>query len=254
MAGDSKRPDYGIDAPGLCQFFFIAGLSVAVLCASAWVFAGRFQPWAGLAGALLAIPATYLLGMGSFMVFESKVTKVSGRERLLDLVVWRGDEVVLDVGCGRGLMLVGAARRLRTGKAIGIDIWQAQDQSLNTAYAPLENARLEGVSDRVTVQTADMRSLPFQDASFDVVVSHWVVHNVEDEDGRNTALSEISRVLRPGGKLILSDIAHRQAYAERLPGLGFTGLKIIVSPTKDAILKAVTFGSFQPATLFAQKA
>jgi ubiquinone/menaquinone biosynthesis C-methylase UbiE len=187
------------------------------------------------------------------MAYESKVMKVAERERLLDLVSWRGDETVLDVGCGRGLMLVGAARRLTTGKATGIDIWQAEDQSSNIREAPLENARLEGVSDRVAVQTADMRSLPFPDQSFDVVVTHWAVHNLKDEADRDGALAEIFRVLKADGRLILTDIENRQAYLRRITSLGFIDQKLIVSPAKDAILKAITFGSFQPATIFARK-
>jgi cyclopropane fatty-acyl-phospholipid synthase-like methyltransferase len=43
----------------------------------------------------------------------------------------RGDETVLDVGYGRGLHLIGAAKRLTTGKAPGVDIWQAEDLSGN---------------------------------------------------------------------------------------------------------------------------
>ena len=161
--------------------------------------------------AILALPAVYLTGMGEFMVDESKVTKVAECERLLDLVSWRGDEEVLDVGCGRGLMLVGAARRLTSRKATGIDIWQAEDQSADTQEVPLQNARLEGVLDRVTVQTADMRSLPFPDESFDIVVTQWAVHNLKDEAGRDTAIGEMFRVLKSGGRLILTDIENRQA-------------------------------------------
>jgi ubiquinone/menaquinone biosynthesis C-methylase UbiE len=254
MTGRSGRPDYGIDAPGLCRFFFMAGLAALVLCVLAGRLTARFQPWGALLTLLLAIPSLYLLGMGSFMVFESKVTKVKERERLLDMVDWRGDEAVLDVGCGRGLMLVGAARRLSSGKAVGVDIWQAEDQSSNTPDAPLANARLEGVAGRVAVQTADMRNLPFPDRAFDVVTSHWAVHNLKDESERNLALCEIARVLKPGGRLILTDIEHREAYATYLASLGFTDQQVIVSPEKDAILKAITFGTFQPATIFARKA
>jgi trans-aconitate methyltransferase len=59
--------------------------------------------------------------MGCFMVYDSKVGKIRERDRLLDLVPWRGTEAVLDLGCGRGLMLIGAARRLTTGRATGLD-------------------------------------------------------------------------------------------------------------------------------------
>jgi ubiquinone/menaquinone biosynthesis C-methylase UbiE len=251
--GSSTRPDYGIDAPGLCRFFFLAGFAALAICVIGWIVTSSLKPWGFLLTATLAVPALYLLGMGTFMVYESKVTKIAERERLLDLVSWRGDEAVLDVGCGRGLMLVGAARRLTSGRATGIDIWQAEDQSANTPEAPLANARLEGASDRVTVQTADMRALPFPDQSFDVVVTHWAVHNLKDEVDRDGALGEMHRVLKAGGRLILTDIENRQAYSDRVNALGFTDQKIIVSAAKDAVLKAITFGSFQPATIFARK-
>src|SRR5206468_8356261 len=88
------------------------------------------------------------LAMGTWMVWTSKVGKVRERERLLVRLPWTGDERVLDVGCGRGLMLVGAAKRLTTGRATGIDIWQAEDLSGNRPEATLDNAQREGVADR----------------------------------------------------------------------------------------------------------
>ncbi|MER3436097.1 MAG: hypothetical protein C4288_22700 [Leptolyngbya sp. ERB_1_1] len=69
--------------------------------------------------------------MGSYMLLFSKFQKLKDREKLLDSIQWLGNELVLDVGCGRGLMLVGAAKRLTNGKSIGIDIWQQEDQSDN---------------------------------------------------------------------------------------------------------------------------
>ena len=101
------------------------------------------------------------------MAWDSKFGKVRERERLLDLLTWKGGERVLDVGCGRGLLLIGAAKRLTTGTAAGIDLWQQEDLSDNRPEATLENARLEGVANRVEVHTADMRELPFPDGSFD---------------------------------------------------------------------------------------
>ena len=112
------------------------------------------------------------------MVYYSRVTKLRDRERLIEHLSLSGRERVLDVGCGRGLMVVGAAKRLPDGKVVGIDIWQAEDQSANSPDAALTNARLEGVAERVEVQTVDMRQLPFPDQSFDAVVSHWAIHNL----------------------------------------------------------------------------
>ena len=109
--------------------------------------------------------------MGLWMLWNSRIGKVRRRERLLQRIAWTGRERVLDVGCGRGLMLIGAAKRLNTGKATGIDIWQSEDLSGNRPEAAMENARREGVADRIEVQTAEMRQMPFPANTFDVVVS-----------------------------------------------------------------------------------
>ena len=107
---------------------------------------------------------------------------------------------VLDVGCGHGLMLIAAAKKLRTGKAIGVDLWQTEDQAANNPDATLLNARLEGVAERIELKTADARQLPFVDKSFDVVLSSWALHNIYDAAGREQAIAEIARVLKPGGQ------------------------------------------------------
>lgn len=248
-----KKPDYGIDAPGLATGFLTGGFAAFALALALWQFGGR-QNWAVVATAVFTFLGIYLSGMGCLMVVWSKIIKLKMRETMLDHIAWRGDERVLDVGCGRGLMLIGAAKRLNSGKAVGIDIWQAKDQSANGPQGALENARLEGVSDRVEIETGDARALPFADASFDVVTSHWVVHNLDSMADRDLALSEMVRVLRFGGKLILADIEHRDAYMATLQQLGLLDCRIEVSPLLDRVLGAVSFGSFRPATIFAQKA
>ncbi len=251
--GGARRPDYGIDAPGLVRFFFLSGVVAVVLCIVLNV-APDGWPHLLMAGQFITgLAALYLAGMGCLMLFWSKAVKLREHDRALDMIPWRGDEHVLDVGCGRGLMLIGAAKRLTAGRAVGIDIWQAKDQSSNSPQGVRENANYEDVSGKVDIQTADMRSLPFVDRSFDVVVSHWAVHNLTSEADRNLAISEMNRVLRPGGRLILCDIAHRDAYLARLEDLGMTECRIIVNPIADAILAAVSFGSFRPATIYARQ-
>jgi arsenite methyltransferase len=249
----SSKIDYGIDAPGLVRFFLSAGFASATCAVLAILTLNSISLWVMLIKILFTTAAIYLLGMGSLMLFWSKFTKVRTRENVLDLVSWRGDEQVLDVGCGRGLMLIGAAQRLTTGRAIGVDIWEAKDQSSNSSQAAIENARLVGVQNKVDVQTADCRSLPFKDQSFDVVVSHWVVHNLPSQEDRNRAISEMVRVLRPEGKLILCDIEHRDSYLTNIRTLGLKDSKMIFEPVADVILGALSFGSFRPTAIIAKK-
>jgi ubiquinone/menaquinone biosynthesis C-methylase UbiE len=87
--------------------------------------------------------------------------------QLLDELGLRGDEHVLDVGCGRGAVLMLAARRVPAGRAVGAEVWRRRDQSGNSRAAAERNAAAEGVSDRVALADADARDLPFASASFD---------------------------------------------------------------------------------------
>src|SRR5262249_16954592 len=107
--------------------------------------------------------------------------------------------------CGRGLVLIGAAERLTTGKAIGVDRWVRGAVSGNRPEAALHNAELAGVADRVQVEGGDARQLPLTDASCDVVLSNFVVHEMDTEVDREKMLREMARVLKPGGHLALTD-------------------------------------------------
>jgi arsenite methyltransferase len=219
--GTSMRVDYGQDAPGLMRGFLAGGAAAgAVALVLARVLPG---PWAALGAAPGGLASVYLPGMGALMVFESRIGKVRDRDAILNRLPWTGTETVLDVGCGRGLMLIGAALRLTTGRAIEIDLWRAEDQGMNSPEAMLANAAALGVADRVSVQTADMLALPFDGDSFDVILSAWAVHNLPDPDLRRAALAEMLRVLRPGGMLALTDIEGRDAYREALGAEGGRG-------------------------------
>jgi len=69
---------------------------------------------------------------------------------MLALIPWRGHERVLDVGCGRGLLPIGAAKHLTTGHATGIDLWSNVDMGSNSPEATHRNTAIEGVADRTT--------------------------------------------------------------------------------------------------------
>ena len=254
------KPDYGIDAPGVRTGMFVVGGCGVVVLAIAAMLAhwseGLLSNLAAVAAALAGIFAVYGTGMGSYMTYGSRLGKLRTREQLLDLVHaemgWTGRETVLDVGCGRGLMLIGAARRLTTGTAVGIDLWRLEDQAGNTPEATLQNARLEGVADRVRVETGDARALPFESASFDVVLSHWVVHNLEDPADRACVLREMLRVLRPGGSLVLADIAHFDEYLSLLaPDVG--SMRISTGGWESRVIGILSGGTFRPQALIAQK-
>jgi ubiquinone/menaquinone biosynthesis C-methylase UbiE len=172
---------------------------------------------------------------------------------LLNRIRWSGDEQVLDVGCGRGLLLIGAAKRLKTGRATGIDIWQAEDLTGNGPEAALENARREQVAGRVAVETADMRKLPFDDETFDVVLSNAAIHNLYKAEDRTEAIREIARVMKPGAYALIEDIRHHRQYALIFSQNGCKDIRHAGSVLLYFFLIVVTFGSLGPATLVVQK-
>ena len=212
------KVDYGLDAPGVVRGFAIAGAVLAVVTV---VLVAAGLP---VAPELFGLCAVMFLATVAAMLHSSRRGKLLERDRLLDGLALRGDEEVLDVGCGRGLLLLGAARRLPRGRAVGIDLWSATDQSDNRRAATLANAEAEGVGDRVEVLDGDMRALPFADARFDAVVSSIAIHNLEDAADRERACLEIARVLRPGGRVAVLDFRATEQYAHAFEDAGLVDI------------------------------
>jgi SAM-dependent methyltransferase len=242
-ASATKRPDYGLDAP--LVIIIQSVVSAAAFSAAAFLYlVGVPHP-----GKVPLAEFGVLLGLNCLlnalgMVWYSKSGKLRQRDRLLDCVPWRGDEAVLDVGCGRGLMLIGAARRLTGGKAVGIDVWRAVDLTANRPQATLENAELEGVARRVEVLDGDARHLPFADGSFDVVLSSLALHNIADAEERRRAVREVARVLRPGGRVALLDIQHTRDYARVLTECGLADVRrSAAGPLFTLVFTLLTWGA-----------
>jgi arsenite methyltransferase len=202
-----RRGSHGIDAPFAPAF--LAGLAVLYLVLA--IVTGRVRFWL-LVAFILSVAAWYLYCTlrGKFVIWAE----------LLDRLRLRGDERILDLGCGRGAVLLMAAQHLTTGRAVGVDLWRTLDQSGNSAEATQRNAVAEGVADRVEVHTGDMTALPFEDNSFDVVLSSMAIHNISGRAGREKAISEAVRVLRPGGRLQIIDVRATRPHAAKLSKLG----------------------------------
>lgn len=212
--GMRGRGRYGIDGGPIVMPVF-GLIEVGLASTVIWAVRRRRHGVAGLAllgGGLAGAVATgyaYSSGRGKLSIWAE----------LLDELALGGDERVLDVGCGRGAVLVLAAHRLAQGRAVGADIWRRIDQSGNTPTAAEHNAVVEGVSDRVELVDADARDLPFPPGSFDLVVSNLTIHNIVGADGQRRALEEIVRVLRPGGRVRIVDL-HAARYVEALRAAG----------------------------------
>ena len=230
---NAAKADYGIDAPHVIRNLVLCGLAVIILCSifrQVRIGSVTFLLFPGLVWT-----GGWIIAGGVMMYLYSKVGKFRHRDRMLNQVKWTGTEQALDVGTGRGLLLIGAAKRITTGKAVGIDIWNQEDLSGNNLQNLERNIEIEGVRDRTEIRNEDAQKMSAPDGSFDVIVSLACLHNIYNAPGRARACNEIARVLKPGGTAIISDFRHMGEYLETFRKAGL-----------DARKMPLTFDSFPP--------
>ena len=186
----------------------------------------------GWVAGLVAVIFGFFLGL---CVFSYLYTTLQGKfvwwSDLLDGAGLRGDECAVDLGCGRGAVLISLAKRLTRGRVLGIDLWRSRDQSGNDIEATKHNARACCVEDRVELNTGNITTLPYDDGQFDLVVSSLAIHNLKAREDRRQAITEAVRVLEPGGKIIIADISYVEDYADWLTE---AGMPLIPSATRAA--------------------
>jgi SAM-dependent methyltransferase len=227
MAAEAGVPDYGLDAPLLVRRMFSRAAWTIAIGVAIFLINRSENP--GPAGELLAVFSAIgliFLGIGLYMTWSSRKGKLELREKLLDTLELQGAEKVLDAGCGLGLMVVGAAKRLKTGKATGVDTWDAGVLSGNSSDAAKANAKLEGVADKVRFETGDIRKLVYPEKSYDVAVSALAIHNFTDREARDKAVRELWRVVKPGGRLLILDVFHVGEYASVLREEGAQDVRV----------------------------
>ncbi|MEV4217357.1 class I SAM-dependent methyltransferase [Nonomuraea sp. NPDC049725] len=197
------RGNYGFDAAWALAGLVAGGALLAALAALAYA---NDVPEAGVA---FVFGACYTLASAGSYFYTARRGRFAVWER--ELARLKGDEELLDLGTGRGAVLMTAARLLEGGRATGV-VWHARGEAAVRA-----NAEAEGVADRVEVVTGDPGELPCPDESYDVVVS--------SRPTRELTIQEAYRVLRPGGLLLVADVKHTQAYEATLRELGVTDVR-----------------------------
>lgn len=214
------KPTFGLDSPG--------GLAASNITAPLYLYAslrGKFQVWEDLLSQL----TDNLFGPPS-----------------------------LDVGCGRGAVLLKVAQRKKQiaakadpenniRPAYGIDVFSPADQTGNHPAATYRNAAAMKVLDFTVLHRASFAELfPFADNVFSIVTASLSLHNGSKAE-QAAAVREMSRVCSPGGVVIIVDLFGVSGHVHALKELGWEDVK-----TRGAGLR-MTFGIFPCHILTAVK-
>jgi len=136
-------------------------------------------------------------------VWSSRVGKMIMRDKLIAELNLKGTENVLDIGCGRGLLTVGIAKKLTTGKVIGLDHWKSTLEYNYTRQMAERNIVCEGVGNVAEIEDGDAMKLQFENDKFDIITSSLAMHHITEP---RLAIKEMWRGLKPGGTIAIADL------------------------------------------------
>src|SRR4030095_619398 len=114
-----------------------------------------------------------------------------------------GSGRVLDAGAGSGRAAIGVLLARPSTRGTGLDLYAGYyGIDDNTPERFMKNAQIAGVADRADTRTGDMRDMPFHDGEFDAVISSYALDHLRRDD-LVKGLSEVARVLKPGGEFLV---------------------------------------------------
>jgi len=218
------------------------------------LFVGRALKWSTWVMAALGLLVVWA-GAAFFVV---RSFDVNGQPVLLTQSFLRsGVGRVLDLGAGTGRssIMVLAARPQAT--LVALDLFdQSFERHFGSHGSPQEwllaNLKAAGVDRRASIETADMRHLPFEAASFDAIVSAYAIDHLGRE-GAKEALAEAGRVIKPGGDFLLILVANdgwtKFAFGPLLSHGGTRGANWWRERVSEAGFEVVEQGA-APATLY----
>jgi ubiquinone/menaquinone biosynthesis C-methylase UbiE len=172
----------------------------------------RFFFYLGSVICLYGIVTTIAWGLARYVIPGNRITIA---HNIISMLGLSGKEKILDIGSGRGLYAIEAAKQLDNGKVVAIDVWdpsavphlkfqhklsQPTGNSLNNA---VHNAELSGVKNKIKFINMDANHLEFDADTFDIAICGFILGHLKKH--RTHAIKEVFRILKPGGKLVLVD-------------------------------------------------
>jgi len=182
----------------------VFGVVAAVLLAG---YVRKWSKW------LMVLLGAVALWSGSVFLLIHFGVDINGRAALPTQSFLRsGTGRVLDVGAGTGRSSIMVLTARPQATLVASDLFgESFEHHFGRGESPrerlLRNLKAAGVDRRASIETADMRKLPFETASFDAIVSSYAVDHLNRE-GVGQALSEAARVVKPGGEFLLILVAN----------------------------------------------
>jgi arsenite methyltransferase len=198
----ARKPKYGLYAIKIISILFsiIETIGVLFLSVGHLVFNNIYLV---IGGGIISAFGIYIIVAHFLSLYVFTGVGTTGFGLIAKQMELKGNEYVLDVGTGTGRTAIQVAKRLTTGKLVGIDIWDTMELGGNSPERAYENAEIEGVKEKVEFRFGNVLEIPFGDDVFDIVTCSSVLNNLPGEKNRVKALKEIFRVLKPKGNCIL---------------------------------------------------
>jgi SAM-dependent methyltransferase len=240
-SSERKRPHgktgYGIDDPRTIAELLTAGVLAVAVGIIISAYTATSNPRTADA-ALIGGPGVgfLILVVTAALYWSSRLGKPREMVKVIGSIPWGGEEVVLDLGCGRGFATVATAKKLEAGYAVGIDTWPRSRVSGNDPLSVLANATRENVATKVLAVKAQSSELPFIDKSVDTVISGVAIHHLVSRRQRKTLFTEMNRVLKDGGRVGILDAGNGNEYSALLKEVGM----------RDVEMHRLRFSSFPP--------
>lgn len=155
------------------------------------------------------------------------------RDRIVDLAEPRLDDHVVDLGAGTGLLTLALAPRVQ--ELTAVDISERMLERLD------DKAASDGVTN-VEPLVADLRQLPLEDECATLVVSNYAFHHLDDP-GKELALAEARRILRPGGRLVICDMMFSLSLEPRDRRLVWEKIRVLLRRGPAGVVRIVRNGA-----------
>jgi len=157
---------------------------------------------------ILAVPFIYITFILSYSIYQFASFGGNYQSKIHDLIVSKLNsqrkEKILDIGSGSGSLIIKLAKTFPEAALTGIDYWGGNWEYSRTQCQ--QNAKIEGVADRIDFLKASAAELPFSDNEFDSIVSCLTFHEVKDRKNKPEVMKEALRVLKPGGEFVFLDL------------------------------------------------